>query len=203
MNLFRKKSTNYILVVSGLPRSGTSAMMQMLLAGGVPLLYDDHRPADANNPRGYYELEPVKRLHTHEDHWLADAIGKAVKVVSPLLPYLPTGYRYRVLFMERDMDEIIRSQLAMRQQLQSTAPVSDDLRANSVAHLAQTKRWLESQKNLQVNYVHHHQLIEEPRNIAEQVCQFLGMALDVNAMEEAIVPSLYRQRSQDVPDPRP
>ncbi|MCA9890807.1 MAG: sulfotransferase family protein [Anaerolineae bacterium] len=201
MNPFRKKSKNYVIVVSGLPRSGTSAMMQMLLAGGIPLLYDDHRPADANNPRGYYELEPVKRLHSHEDNWLNDAVGKAVKVVSPLLPFLPQAYHYRMLFMERDIDEIIRSQLAMRKQLQSTAPVSDDLRANSVAHLAQTKQWLESQKHIQVEYVFHHQLIKQPRQIAEQVCRFLGQPLDVNAMEDAIVPSLYRQRSDDVSEP--
>jgi hypothetical protein len=195
MNLFRSSQSQNPIIVSGLPRSGTSAMMQMLLAGGVPLLYDDHRPADASNPRGYYELEPVKRIHTEQPNWLRDAAGKAVKVVSPLLPFLPTQHRYYVIFMERDIDEIVRSQTAMRQRLQVETPPSAELRANSVAHLAQTKRWLDEQKHLQVLYVQHHQLIKQPGTVARDVTKFVGRSLDVDAMQNAIVPDLYRQRN--------
>ena len=103
-----------IVVVSGLPRSGTSMAMKMLAAGGMPILTDGIRQADESNPRGYYELETVKELHTQQDTaWLADAKGKAVKVVSFLLTWLPEGYNYRVVFMQRDLREVIASETTM------------------------------------------------------------------------------------------
>src|SRR5260221_40938 len=103
---------NSIVVVSGLPRSGTSLMMAMLQAGGVPVLSDGLRAPDADNPNGYFEFEPVKQLRT--DHtWLASAQGKALKVVVPLLFHFPELFDCRVLFMERNLDEVIASQLAM------------------------------------------------------------------------------------------
>ena len=109
-----------IVVVSGLPRSGTSLMMQMLEAGGLPILMDDRRPADADNPRGYYEFQPVKTLDK-DNSWMAQAEGKAVKVVSLLLYHLPPGHDYKVLFMERTIAEVLASQTAMLKRLQPTA----------------------------------------------------------------------------------
>ena len=102
----------FVTVVSGLPRSGTSLMMQMLAAGGVELLIDQIRRADADNPRGYFELEAVKR--TRQDaSWLDDAAGKAVKVIHLLLRDLPDDREYRVVMMSRDLDEVLASQQAM------------------------------------------------------------------------------------------
>jgi len=101
-----------IIIVSGLPRSGTSMMMQMLQAGGLPLLTDDRRPADPDNPKGYFEYEPVKRLHK-DASWLPEAQGSAVKIMAPLLTGLRPDLTYRVIFMTRPMDEVLRSQTAM------------------------------------------------------------------------------------------
>src|SRR3990167_393038 len=98
-----------IVIVSGLPRSGTSLMMQMLRAGGMSLLIDDQRPADADNPHGYWEYEPVKRLQ-HDNSWLPQAEGKAVKVVSALLQYLPPRHTYKIIVMHRPMQEVLASQ---------------------------------------------------------------------------------------------
>ena len=102
-----------IVVVSGLPRSGTSMAMKMLDAGGMPLVTDGVRSADISNPNGYYEFEPVKDLERGEAAWLADARGKAVKIVSPLLTYLPESFDYQVIFMRRPLAEIVDSQHAM------------------------------------------------------------------------------------------
>ena len=89
-----------VTIVSGLPRSGTSMMMKMLEAGGIELLIDRVRVADADNPKGYYEFERVKQIET-DQAWLPEAQGKAVKMISALLRHLPADCRYRIIFMER------------------------------------------------------------------------------------------------------
>src|ERR671934_2987374 len=101
-----------IVIVSGLPRSGTSLMMQMLHAGGMPLLIDEQRPPDTDNPNGYWEYEPVKRLQ-QDNSWMHKAEGKAVKVVSALLQYLPPQHIYKIIFMQRPMQEVLASQAVM------------------------------------------------------------------------------------------
>jgi hypothetical protein len=101
------QSDSEIIVVSGLPRSGTSLMMQMLEAGGQTVLVDHVRKADSDNPEGYYEYEAVKDLSKGETVWLAEAQGKAVKVISALLEFLPVEYTYRVIFMRRRIPEIL------------------------------------------------------------------------------------------------
>src|SRR5512135_3618186 len=108
-----KKERQTVIVVSGLPRSGTSMMMKMLAEGGLALVTDSIRAADEDNPNGYFEFEPVKALSGGDEAWLADAAGKAVKVVSALLERLPAGARYRILFMERDLQEVLASQQKM------------------------------------------------------------------------------------------
>ena len=108
-----KENGSAVVVVSGLPRSGTSLMMQMLEAGGVPILTDGERACDADNPKGYYEYEPVKALQNGDSDWLDKAEGKAVKVISFLLRHLPQKHRYRVVFMNRNLDEVLASQEKM------------------------------------------------------------------------------------------
>jgi hypothetical protein len=178
-----------VIVVSGLPRSGTSLMMQMLAAGGIPPLTDGKRRADASNPRGYFEYEPVKRLHTETPTWLESAQGRAVKIVSPLLGYLPMDYPYRIIFMERDLGEIAASGRAMT----PGAPLRDT-QADNARHLATIKAWLAAQAHIDVLYVAHRTAIDSPDVVAAQVRMFLGAELDVEAMAAVVDPSLYRAR---------
>src|ERR1700730_12387191 len=99
-----------IVVVSGTPRSGTSMAMKMLDAGGMPTLTDGIRAADESNPKGYYEFERVKELDKNGDiAWLSDARGNAVKIISFLLTFLPESFDYQVIFMDRDLDEVLAS----------------------------------------------------------------------------------------------
>ncbi len=185
-----------IIVVSGLPRSGTSLMMKMLDAGGLPPLTDHIRFADEDNPRGYYEFERVKKLK--EDRaWLPDAKGKAVKVISALLMYLPAGYDYRVIFMRRNMSEILASQRQMLlRRGEPAGAISDtDMAALFDKHLRQIEGWLAGQPNMRVLYVSYNDLLADPLAGAQRVNTFLGGRLDVSAMAGVVDPNLHRQRS--------
>ncbi len=188
---------NFVTIVSGLPRSGTSLMMQMLAAGGMPVLTDGQRAADESNPRGYFELEAVK--HTRNDHsWLAQAEGKAVKVVHLLLPQLPVDREYRVIFMQRDLTEVIASQRAMLQQQGRPAAALSDAKLGEIfdKQLADVRQWLSQNPCFQVLYLQHRDVIERPLPVAQQIASFLGGELDVKQMAAAVEPSLYRRRQQ-------
>jgi tetratricopeptide (TPR) repeat protein len=186
--------TEVITVVSGLPRSGTSLMMQMLHTGGHPCLSDELRPADADNPRGYFEYEKVKQLR--RDHvWLPDAQGKAVKIVAPLLPFLPLHLPYRVIFMERDLDEVIASQghMLVRQGRRGSRLSPERLQATFVKQLRQVKVWL-ARHDIPTLYVVYHDVLTRPVEVADRLNVFLGGSLDAHAMGCAVDPALYRQR---------
>lgn len=185
----------YVTVVSGLPRSGTSMMMQMLAAGGMSLLADDVRGPDVDNPRGYFELEPVKRTAT-DPGWLDRAPGKAVKVVHLLLPDLPAGRHYRVVFMRRDMEEVLASQAAMLRRL---GRVGADLTPSQLAEVfaGQVRRlraWLAERPHFAVLDVDYRQVIDDPHGQVARVNDFLGGDLNEVAMAAVIEPTLYRQR---------
>jgi hypothetical protein len=186
---------SFVTVVSGLPRSGTSMMMQMLAAGGMPVLTDQIRASDEDNLRGYLEFEPVKASQ-RDASWVADATGKAVKVVYMLLRHLPAEHEYRVIFMRRDLGEVVGSQQAMlvRRGEQGAAVPHHQMAAIFARQLEQTDRWLESQPHILVLDVHHQDVIHEPEREARRVCEFLDLPLDVAAMALAVEPSLYRQR---------
>jgi hypothetical protein len=185
-----------VTVVSGLPRSGTSMMMQMLEAGGVPLLYDAARAPDEDNPRGYFEYEPVKRL-ARDASWLPLAEGKAVKVVYSLLRYLPPGRDYRVVFMTRPLKEVVRSQRVMLGRLGTAGSTLDDdtLAAVFEGQLGQLDRWLEAQPGISVLRVRHLDAIRAPERVAASVNHFLGGTLDEPAMAKAVDSRLHRQRA--------
>lgn len=185
-----------ITVVSGLPRSGTSLMMQMLAAGGLPILTDGVRGPDPDNPRGYLEWEPIKRLR-QEPHRIDEAEGKAIKVISSLLQGLPAGPSYCVLFMRRPLEEVLASQAAMIRRLGTRGPATDPASLASAmrAHLAQVSAWLERRETLQVAWVDYHRLLARPREEARRIRAFLGLALDEAAMAAAVDPSLHRQRA--------
>ncbi len=184
-----------IVIVSGLPRSGTSLMMQMLQAGGMPLLIDDRRPADADNPNGYWEYEPVKRLQ-QDNSWMHQAEGQAVKVVSALLPYLPPQYTYKIIFMQRPMPEVLASQATMLERRGAPSGQAEEQTLGTVfaQHLDYTERWLAMQQHMTMLPVHYHETIIDPAVMARRVAQFLDLPLAVEEMARAVDPRLYRQR---------
>jgi hypothetical protein len=192
-----------ITVVSGLPRSGTSMAMRMLEAGGMPIVADGLRVADEDNPRGYFEFEPVKHLHTHAHTevdlaWLGSARGKAVKIISFLLTWLPETYDYRVLFMHRDLNEVLTSQAAMLARRGQPASEADKSAAETIKiyedHLAQVERFLTRRACFTALGVDYAAVLANPRHAAAQIGDFLGGRLDVAAMAGAVEPTLRRQR---------
>jgi LPS sulfotransferase NodH len=185
-----------IIVVSGLPRSGTSLMMQMLAAGGIEVVTDAIREADCDNPRGYLEFERVKKLK-QDSSWLPEARDKALKMVSQLLYDLPPGERYRVIFMERDLDEVLASQEKMLERLGRPAAPRDRMKAAFRTHLEQLDLWLAKQPHIGVLRVSYNELLGEPIAHAQRVCEFLERIMDVDAMAAAVDPSLYRNRRVD------
>jgi len=184
-----------ILIVSGLPRSGTSMMMKMLEAGGMAVLTDNIRTADQDNPRGYYEFERVKQIE-HDTAWLPEAQGKAVKMIAGLLKHLPADYVYKIIFMQRDMDEVLASQRQMLiRRGEATDSIGDDrMGALFYKHVEQVKAWLAMQPNVEVLYIHYSDVLAEPAAQAEQINQFLDNMVDASKMAEAVDPKLYRQR---------
>lgn len=189
-------SCPFVTIVSGLPRSGTSMMMQMLAAGGLPVLTDQVRASDEDNLRGYLEFEPVKAVK-RDASWVADAVGKAVKVVYLLLKDLPAAHEYRVLFMRRDLAEIVGSQQAMlARRGEPGAPVPNREMADVFARqLKKTDQWLAAQSNFRLLDVGYRDVITDPQNQSRRVSEFLELPLDVVAMTAAVDPSLYRQRT--------
>ncbi|RMH73247.1 MAG: sulfotransferase family protein [Gemmatimonadetes bacterium] len=183
-----------ITVVSGLPRSGTSLMMQMLHAGGLSILTDNIRPPDENNPRGYFEYERVKALKT-DNSWLKKAEGKAVKIISYLLPHLPLEYPYKIIFMERNLVEVYHSQQKMIRNLgQMSTAEKDKLIHTFELHLNYIKPWLMAQPRMSVLEVSHQDVLTQPEVMAHQIADFLEMPLAVDRMAAVVDPQLYRER---------
>jgi hypothetical protein len=196
--LFEKKEQRaFIPIVSGLPRSGTSLMMNMLTAGGLEALTDQLRTADDDNPVGYFELEDVKKLIQGEHSWLANSNGKAVKVISTLLPYLPDGYQYRIVFMRRAIEEVLASQRKMLvHRGEDPNKISDaEMAEYFQKNLQQSEHWLNSHANAARIDINYQQLIANPRPLVAEINRFLGGGLDEDKMLGAIDPSLYRNRA--------
>lgn len=184
-----------VVLVSGLPRSGTSMAMKMLSAGGLSLIEDGVRTADEDNPKGYYEFERVKQIQ-QDKAWLEGARGKAVKMVGALLKHLPSTYCYKVIFMRRQIEEVLASQQKMLiRRGEATDTISDERLAELFSkHVAQIEEWVEGQSNIEVLYVDYRQVLDEPMNQALNTDRFLGKQLDMEAMAAVVDPGLYRQR---------
>ena len=185
----------FVTVVSGLPRSGTSMVMQMVHAGGIPAVTDGVRSADPDNPRGYFELERVKSLRT-DRAWVAEARGKVIKVIHMLVPELPVDQDYRVLFVERDLDEVLASQQKMLTRLgrPGAAIPSERLRAVFQSQLRQVREWLAQQPRFQVLPIPYASVVQDPRAAAATINRWLGGGLEEAAMTAAVDASLYRNR---------
>lgn len=184
-----------IVVVSGLPRSGTSMMMQMLEAGGVEPLTDGARRADADNPRGYYELEAVKGL-ARDASCLADAGGRAVKVVHALVRALPPEHSYRAILMERDLAEVLDSQDRMLARRGAHAAPLPRARLAGIlrAQLDEAAAWLEARPNVCLLRVRHAEAIRDPAAVAARLAAHLGGGFDVAAAAAVVDPTLHRAR---------
>jgi hypothetical protein len=189
-------SDNAIIVVSGLPRSGTSMMMQILQAGGLQILTDYEREADEDNPKGYYEYERVKQMKDEDTGWLKQAQGKVVKVISALLENLPNNFNYKIIFMERKMDEILASQKQMLiRRGEPTDKVSDETMAELFQkHLTGVKTWLASRPNMKVLYIRYDELLSDPQPHIEAIARFLDLPLNIKAMVTVPDKNLHRQK---------
>ena len=188
---------NPIIVVSGLPRSGTSLLMQMLDKGGVPLFTDNKRNADESNPKGYYEHEVVKSLRRNKK-WLPEATGKGVKIISHLLPHLPAKYNYKVIFMLRDLSEVVTSQhkMLVRQGKHKEDIYPARLEMVFKNNLLNANNWLKTNHNASVLYVNHIDAVTNPKMVAEKVQQFLGIPMNIEKMASVADKSLYREKKK-------
>ena len=186
-----------IIVVSGLPRSGTSMAMKMLDAGGVPTLTDGVRTADESNPKGYSEFEQVKELDKNGDTaWLGDARGKAVKIISFLLTYVPDTYDYQVIFMDRNIDEVLASQNKMLVARGETAQTGNDDHMRQVyqQHLTKVDRFLNGRTCFSTLRLGYKNVIDNAAGEARRINEFLGGRLNVDAMAKVADRELYRNR---------
>lgn len=173
-------------------------MMKMLEAGGLPPVTDNIRTADKDNPKGYYEFERVKKMPDGDIEWVGEATGKSVKVISALLEHLPPDYTYKVIFMLRNMQEILASQHQMLvRSNKPTDKVSDeDLAEMYRKHLNKVRSWLAEQQNMSVMYVDYNDIMSNPSSYPERIQRFLGFPLDIERMMTVVDPDLYRQRQQ-------
>jgi hypothetical protein len=188
-----------IVVVSGLPRSGTSLVMQMLAAGGLPIVTDGARSPDEDNPRGYLEDQRVKDLGRSDARWLAEARGKAVKVVSHLLKELPRGHNYQVILVLRDIREVLTSQARMLERRgEPSGPDNSQMRELLEGDLWRARYLLSRLPQFDVLELSYADVIEQPERHARRVAGFLGMPLDVAAMAAVVDRMLYRNRAQPV-----
>jgi hypothetical protein len=186
-----------ITIVSGLPRSGTSLMMQMLVAGGMEALSDGERAADVDNPRGYLEWERIKTL-PKDPACIAEGEGKVVKVISQLLLSLPADHEYRVIFMQRPLPEVLTSQ---DQMLRRRGTFKEGANQNVISaafekHLRDVHAWMDGKPNVKALRIPYHDALTQTREVAEQLAKFLETPLNIDAMTQQVDGSLYRNRSK-------
>lgn len=170
--------------------------MKMLAEGGLPIITDEIRRADDDNPNGYFELEVVRQLKEGNFLWLKEMNGKAVKVISALLEYLPNDYQYKIIFMERDSKETLTSQKKMLDHRGQTPKISDEeMEQQFRQHLAAIKPWLVRQSNMDVLFVNYNKLMAQPGPLCEQIVNFLNLPLNPTQMQAVPDKQLYRNRT--------
>ena len=186
-----------IIVVSGLPRSGTSMMMRMLDAGGLDTVVDGIREGDEDNPRGYFELERVKKLAKDDDKsWLAEAQGKTIKVISFLLKDLPDTFHYKIVFLNRHLDEVLASQEKMLQRRNEENKTDDEaMKAAFEKHLRDVRALCRERDEIDILEVRYDQVVADAAGHAVKINAFLGGELDEAAMATAVESGLYRNRT--------
>ena len=197
MGLYRRiRYGRPIVVVSGLPRSGTSMAMKMLEAGGLRVVTDNLRSADEDNPKGYYEDERVKDLHQEGDKtWLRDARGKVVKIISFLLKSLPPDNNYKVIFMHRNLREIVASQNKMLVRRGEKNDTPDERAVQLLEEQVRDARFFLRRPQFQVLELNYGEMLQGARPAALRMAQFVGEGLDVDKMAEVVDVQLYRNRA--------
>ena len=185
-----------ITIVSGLPRSGTSLMMQMLVAGGITALSDGERRADTDNPRGYLEWERIKQL-PNDPGCIAEGEGRVVKVISRLLLSLPAGHEYRIIFMQRPLPEVLASQDRMlrRRETYKEGANPAAMAAAFEKHLREVYAWLDGKPYVKAIRVQYHEALEHPEDVSRELAEFLGILLSTKLMKQQVDGSLYRNRT--------
>jgi len=185
-----------IVVVSGLPRSGTSMAMKMLEAGGMRVMTDRLRTADEDNPKGDYEDERVKDLHGDGDKtWLREARGGVIKVISFLLKSLPPDNNYRVLFMHRSLREIVASQNKMLIRRGEVNGTPDERALSLLEEQVRDARFFLRRPQFDVLELNYKETLDGPAPQARRIAEFLGEPLDVAKMAEVVDQQLYRNRA--------
>lgn len=195
--LRKRRYGDEVVIVSGLPRSGTSMMMKMLEGGGLEIMSDGVREADEDNPKGYYEYERVKDLEKEPDKsWVLGARGKVIKVISHLLKELPNDCFYRVVLMRRNLDEVVASQNKMLVHRHEENPIEDErVKELYRKHLIHARLMMRDRPNFELIEIAYGNAVADPADVAAEVHGFLGGRLDLAAMQAAVDPSLYRNRS--------
>ena len=196
---FRRPQGEPVVIVSGLPRSGTSMLMKMLEAGGMAIMTDSERTADIDNPKGYFEYERVKDLEKESDKsYIREGRGKVLKVISFLIKDLPDDNDYRVIFMRRNLDEVLASQNKMIQRLgtEDSTAAEEAMKEAYRNDIVRTRLLCKNRPNFELIEISYRNTIEDPAATARSVNAFVGGQLDEAAMREAVDSSLYRNRSQ-------
>lgn len=194
---------DYLIIVTGLPRSGTSLLMQMLGAGGIPLLYDSERLPDKYNPYGYYEYQPIKGLtETSDISWLQSYKGYTVKIISPILIKLTIHFPAKIILMKRDLKEVIASQQKMaheKEHLNSSFFSCDKNQLILIfeKHIKQTIEFIRHNPNLKLLVINFSEIFSNSEFIIDSINEFLDENLDKNKMRSVIKPELYRNRIEE------
>lgn len=193
----RQQSGRTLILVSGLPRSGTSLMMQLLKAGGLEPKTDGERDADIDNPKGYYEWEAIKRIGQNPNLLEDEELDrKAIKCISMLLPKLPAEHRYKVIFMTRPIDEVVQSQAEMMRRLGTSGAKLDaeQLARGLAAHLHETRQWLASSPQVEFIEIDYPTLVRDPEPLLARMIEFIGRERlpSAKAMATVIDPALHR-----------
>lgn len=191
----REIKSKTITIVSGLPRSGTSMMMQMLTAGGVEPLTDDKRKPDTDNPKGYLEYIPARKLDK-DDSWIPKACGKVVKIVAQLLPYLPDGYNYKIILMRRDMEEILKSQQVMLKE--EDKKVDEIVKKIFKRDIQKAQELSAKRDDIEMIEVWYKDVLDDTKTEVERIVDFLQIEMDKGKMNEAVDPSLHRNKKADL-----
>jgi len=191
-----KLKTSYkgeVFVVSGLPRSGTSMLMQMLTKGGLESFTDNNRKADENNLEGYFEHDLVKHLHNNSN-WIGLADHKLIKVIAPMVKHLPLNYKYKIVFIERPLEEVATSQIKMLDRLGHKKTQNTELQGALEKTAHNTKSWLKARQNMDVLYIHHNDVIKNPIAASAEMNKFFNGQLEIETMAACVKPELYREK---------
>ncbi|MCF7729198.1 MAG: alkaline phosphatase family protein [Chthoniobacterales bacterium] len=189
-SLFKSHSYLGPIIVTGLPRSGTSLVMQMLAAGGITVDTDHHRRSDGHNPQGYFEHEKVKTI-TEEARFLKD--GVAIKVVIPLAFHLPHNNHYRIIWIHRSLEEVITSQHRMAGPMATVAQLHHVYRHYEIT-MAEHIR----EANWPLLSLDYSSVVQSPHQAASSIAHFLKKELPITAMATAVIPSLYRVKKESI-----